>query len=137
MAGPLGQARYSGEGVYNLFRMGAVLVLAASFLVPSMACAFPTSQMTASEHACCRRMNGDCGGMKMPVSHSCCQRSVEASHIDAVQPSAASLHFTIALTAILPPSTCHQAFALTFQPVAQPDHSPPRSPVPAISILRI
>jgi hypothetical protein len=114
-----------------------VLVLASSFLAPSMACAFPTSQMTASEHACCRRMNGDCGSMKMPVSHSCCQRGVEASHLDAVQPAAASLHFTIAFTAILPPSACYQVFAPTFRPVAQPDPSPPRSPGPAISILRI
>ena len=123
--------------MHNFSRTGLILVLAVSLLAPSMACAFPGSQMTRAEHACCRRMSGECGGMKMPASHSCCQKNVEASHIDAVQPQAAAFHPAIAVVAVLPASMEYSPFAFALQPVQQCDHSPPRSPGSAISILRI
>jgi hypothetical protein len=112
-------------------------MLLAAFLAPAMACALPGSRMSEPEHACCKRMKGECGRMKMPASHGCCQKNIEASHLDAVQPSTSSYHPAISLTAILPQSWPLPAPSVNLQPIARVEHSPPGIPTPPISVLRI
>ena len=62
----------------RLHHLTLVLALILSLLAPTMVCALPNAQMTAQEHACCQKMKGNCGSMRMPASHSCCQQSMRA-----------------------------------------------------------
>lgn len=48
-----------------------------SLLAPTMACAMPAAQMNASEQACCKKMGGACGSMRM--QHSCCRSTLDKS----------------------------------------------------------
>src|SRR5260370_38973406 len=49
---------------------------------PIMACAVRDAQLTADERQCCKEMGGDRrqGTSGMPMSHSCCQTSVQPAH---------------------------------------------------------
>ena len=123
--------------MHTIPRIGAALALVLSLLAPAMLCALPFSQLTSSERDCCRNMQGECGGMKMPASHSCCQRT-GPSHVDATQPESRAFRTTvILLPAVLPQSALLQPPTIVFGRSAAPDHSPPIPSVPAISILRI
>jgi hypothetical protein len=117
-------------------RIAAVFALLLSFLWPSMVCALPFPQLTPSERDCCRNMQGECGGMKMPASHSCCRRT-GPSHVDATQPESRAFHAVISLPAVLPQSALLQPPTIVSGRSAVPDHSPPIPSVQAISILRI
>jgi hypothetical protein len=117
-------------------RIATVCALLLSFLGPSMVCALPFSQLTSSERDCCRNMQGECGGMKVPASHSCCQRT-GPSHVDATQPESRAFHPVISLPAVLPQSALIQSPRIVFGRSTVPDHSPPITSAPAISILRI
>jgi len=117
-------------------RIGAALALLLSFLAPSLVCALPIS-MTASERACCQDMQGECGGMKMPASHSCCRHDIGPSHVDAKQPESRAFDRVILLPAVLPQSIPLHPPTFVGEWIAAPDHSPPIPSVPTISILRI
>jgi hypothetical protein len=116
----------------QLHHLTVVLTLILSLLAPTMVCALPNAQMTASEHACCKKMKGDCGGMRMPASHSCCQPSMQANNFDAVQPESAS-----AAVAVLPSPTIFNLPSLSLERVRLQQHSRPISPPPTVSVLRI
>jgi hypothetical protein len=120
----------------RLRHWAVILALLLSLLAPTMACAFPNAQMTAQEHACCQKMKGRCGSMRMPASHSCCQQSIQSSHFDAVQPESASVP-AIAIIAVLPSPPRFDFCSLTSERVSWPQHSPPTSPPPTVSVLRI
>jgi hypothetical protein len=120
----------------RLHHLTVVLVLVMSLLAPTMACAFPNAQMTASEHACCKKMKGNCGSMRMPASHSCCQQNMQANHFDAVQPESVSVPAAAAI-AVLPSPTTFDLRSPSFERVSLPQHSPPISPPPTVSVLRI
>ncbi len=61
------------------FRLLLVVLLLGG---PIMACAVRDAQLTADERQCCKEMGGDCrqGASGMPMSHSCCQTSVQPPH---------------------------------------------------------
>src|SRR3984893_8927266 len=61
------------------FRLLLVVLLSGG---PIMACAVRDAQLTADERQCCKDMGGDCGqgASGMPMSHSCCQTSVQPAH---------------------------------------------------------
>ena len=128
---------YAKNRMHTISRIGVALALLLSLLAPSMVCALPLSHLTASERACCRHMQGECGGMKMPASHSCCQHDAGPSHVDAVQPESVSFHPVISLPFLFPQSPLTQPPAVAGRRITTPDHSPPISPSPAISVLRI
>lgn len=119
-----------------MHHLTVVLALILSLLAPTMACALPNAQMTAQEHACCKKMKGNCGSMRMPASHSCCQQSIQADNFDAVQPESFSVP-AVAAIAVLPSRTSFDFHALTYECVAPLQHSPPISPPGTVSVLRI
>jgi hypothetical protein len=112
-------------------------MLLVAFLAPATACAFPGARMSEAEHACCKHMNGECGSMKMPASHGCCQKNVEASHLDTVQPSSSYRPAISLSAAILPQYRPLVALTVSLQPIARAEQSPPGISPPAISVLRI
>jgi hypothetical protein len=122
--------------MHRLHHAATVLALILSLLAPAMTCALPNGQMTASEHACCKKMKGNCGSMRMPASHSCCQQSMRADHFDAVQPESTSVP-TLVVVAVVQWRTSFELNTLTYETVAAPQHSPPISPPLTVSILRI
>jgi hypothetical protein len=92
--------------------------------------------MTAQEHACCKKMKGKCGSMRMPASHSCCQQSMQANHFDAVQPESIFVPGAVAIA--VPPSPITVDFrAPSFESASSQQHSLPISPPPTVSVLRI
>src|SRR6476619_7037984 len=117
-------------------QLGIVFALLLSLLAPTMACALPNAQMTAQEHACCKKMKGNCGSMRMPTTHSCCQQSVRANHLDAIQPESVSVPVA-PLVAVLPSVTLFHPTFLDEERLSAPQHSPPTSPPHAVSVLRI
>jgi hypothetical protein len=120
----------------RLHHLTVVLALILSLFVPTMACALPNAHMTAQEHACCQKMKDNCGRMRMPASHSCCEPSVQANHFDAVQPESASVPVVTAI-AVLPSPTTFDLRSPNFERLSPPHHSPPASPPPTVSVLRI
>src|SRR6267378_7009112 len=58
------------------FRLLLVVLLLGG---PIIACAVRDGQLTADERQCCTEMGGDCGegASGMPMSHSCCQTSLQ------------------------------------------------------------
>jgi hypothetical protein len=118
-------------------QLAIVVTLLLSLLAPTMACSLPNAQMTAQEHACCQKMKGNCGSMKMPASHSCCGQSMQATHFDAaLQPESVSAS-AVAVIAALPSPQVVSFHVLTYERVIWQQHSPPISPPPAVSVLRI
>src|SRR5690242_6616599 len=107
--------------MHTFFRLGAALVVLLSLLAPTMACALPGSQMTAAEHACCRHMKGECGSMKMPTSHSCCQKSVQVSQMSVVPQPESGTHFsTISIAAVVPESPVFELPTPFYHPLTKP-----------------
>jgi hypothetical protein len=123
--------------MHTVSRVAAVLVLLLSLLAPTMVCALPGSQMTPAERACCRHMKDECGQMKMPASHGCCQKNPEASRVDAVQPHSSSFHQALFFTADLPQIAFHYVPVLISQRIVQLDPSPPLSDTSSTAVLRI
>ena len=119
----------------RLHHLTLVLALILSLLAPTMVCALPNAQMTAQEHACCQKMKGNCGSMRMPASHSCCQQSMRAQ-FDAVQPESVSVPAAAAI-AVLPSPTTFDLRSPSFERVRLPQHSPPIFSPPTVSVLKI
>jgi len=91
-------------------QLGIVFALLLSLLAPTMACALPGAQMSAQEHACCKTMKGNCGSMRMPTTHSCCQQRVRANHSDAVQPESVSIPVALLVAALPSVTLFHPPF---------------------------
>jgi hypothetical protein len=97
----------------------------------------PDAQMTSEERACCRMMKSKCGQMEMPASHGCCKKAPMSVHDNALKTESVPFH-PAALVAIwvssfdlLAPQDASNGW------VQRPEHSPPKSPPSAITILRI
>ena len=120
-----------------LSNLGALLLLNIISLSPVLACMAPEAQMSAAERACCHIMKYECGQMRMPASHGCCQKTLASVNMAAVEKKAALFH---------PAAT---AFAgsmsadLFKRQLSQPAHnlnssaSPPGNFTPTLSSLRI
>ena len=75
-----------------LFNLGALLLLNLICLSPVLACMAPEAQMSAAERACCHIMKNECGQMRMPASHGCCQKTLAGADMVAVDKKAALYH---------------------------------------------
>jgi hypothetical protein len=75
--------------------------------------------------------------MNMPASHNCCHIDIQAGHLDAVQAGSAAYHVAIAPISELPAIASGTHMPLIYQPPDAPQHSPPGSPPPVASVLRI
>jgi hypothetical protein len=116
---------------------GVILLLLLSCAAPLMACVTPEAEMTAAERACCRVMRNQCGEMEMPVSQDCCAKAPPAVFETAlksspvgVQPVGAMVLWVDAFD-VLTRDSASQAS------IQSPEHSPPKSPPVAITVLRI
>lgn len=115
-----------------------VLLMALSvWASPLMACMLPDMPLTQEERECCQNMDGDCGQMDMPASHSCCKLTVHDldpylinSRTSAVEPQP---------VLVLPHTMNHNS------PLQHPSqaefpvstHSPPILLLDSSSVLRI
>lgn len=118
-------------------QLGALILLLVTCLAPAMACMVPGVEMSAQEHACCRTMKNQCGQMGMPASHGCCQKAPSSVHDNALTTKIVVLS-PVAITAIR--LTAHEVLrtaSVVVGWVGHPNDSPPESPPPTVSILRI
>jgi hypothetical protein len=118
-------------------QLGALILLLVTCLAPAMACMVPDAEMSAQERACCRTMKNRCGQMGMPASHGCCQKAPPSVHDNALVTKTVAPS-PVAITAIwLTAYEVLPAAPVVVGWVRHPDHSPPESSPPAVSILRI
>ena len=120
-----------------LSNLGALLLLNIICLSPVVACMAPEAQMSAAERACCHIMKSECGQMRMPASHSCCQKTLASVNMVAIEKKAALLHsadtdFVEPMAADLLDLRRLQS-EISFNSSA----SPPGNFAPALSSLRI
>jgi hypothetical protein len=80
------------RAVTHLRKLGTLVLLLASFLTPTMACAVADTPMTSEERACCQMMKSQCGEKGMPASHGCCHRIPGSIYDNALKPKAVALH---------------------------------------------
>lgn len=120
----------------GIHRIIAAAAAFASLLMPTMLCAMPGSQMTAAEHSCCKQMKGNCGGVRMPASHSCFQTTMESSRSDLAQPQSAVWHVPLAVSAATPQASISALPLCGYLSVEKLDHSPPLR-LSSTSVLRI
>jgi hypothetical protein len=97
----------------------------------------PDAQMTAEERACCRMMKSECGQMEMPVSHDCCRKTPAGAHDNALKTDTVSFHPVVAVALWVSSFELLAPQDATNSRVQRPEYSPPKSPPPAITILRI
>jgi hypothetical protein len=120
-----------------LTNLGALLLLNILCLSPVMACMAPDAQMSAAERACCHIMKNECGQMKMPVSHGCCQKILPGVTMVAVDKKAAFLHPADADFVKLMATDLFDQQRLPSDVNLDASASPPENAAPAISNLRI
>ena len=115
-------------------QFASLVLLAALFGYPAMACLIPGADMTETERECCKHMSQQCGSMDMPSSHSCCEKEVG-------RPSSM---LRVAVVHFVPPAVYGAIVSELQQPhlaEAQASffelHPPPESPPGSSSILRI
>jgi len=128
----------SGSDVKKTGQLVALLALLVGVLVPAMACALPGAVLSPAERACCVQMQGHCGSMNMPASHSCCHKRMPAARGSnaAFTPAAhfdLTAHAATALAAavLLPRPETSQNSAVSYE------WAVPHSPPSRTSILRI
>lgn len=114
--------------------LSLLLILCAA---PVMACMRADAQMSADERACCRMMKGDCGGTQMPASHSCCQKTLQSTEQNALHSKTVVLGPAAMVTATLVMLEVWSPSSASADWVESPEHSPPKSPLRSISILRV
>jgi hypothetical protein len=129
-------------GVYSLAvtyirKFGALVILLTSLLSPAMACAVADMPMTAEERACCQMMGSECAQSSMPASHGCCQEIPGNVYDKALNTKAAILPSIAAVAAWFPIQQIVLSTASVSGWYEHRDSSPPKSPPPTISILRI
>ena len=120
-----------------LRQVGVVALLLVSALAPTMTCMVSGALMTAEERACCRMMHDQCEQMNIPDSHGCCHKTPTNLGENALGTKAFTRHASSITAAWLVPSELLNPTAATSKWVEQTDSSPPKSPPPAVSILRI
>ncbi|HLH36334.1 MAG TPA: hypothetical protein VKX41_16810 [Alloacidobacterium sp.] len=121
-----------------LRQLGVLVLLAATFVSPAMACMTPSAPMTTEERACCRMMHNQCEQMGMSASHGCCQKAPRTSY--AVPTTKADSLHSVAVAipmSLLAASELLNPFSSLTGWVEHHDYSPPQSPPSTISVLRI
>src|SRR5690349_15978160 len=99
-----------------------------------MACLVLGAEMTQPERNCCKQMAQQCGSMKMPLSHSCCQSGVSLPHAMLHAPFVQLTVPALSGGVVTGVAQAHLS-ALRFSLFEF--HPPPESPPVASSILRI
>jgi hypothetical protein len=97
----------------------------------------PDTTMTTEERACCRMMKNQCGQMEMPASHDCCKKAPKSFGDSALKTNAVSLHPTAFVALWVSSFELVAPEGATIGWFRRPEHSPPKAPPPAITILRI
>jgi hypothetical protein len=92
---------------------------------------------TTEERACCRMMKSQCGQMEMPASHDCCKKAPKSFGDSALKTNAVSLHPTAFVALWVSSFELVAPEDATIGWFRRPEHSPPKAPPPAITILRI
>ena len=120
------------EMLHRASQFAAVVLIAAVFAAPAMACLVFDREMTPEEQSCCEKMAHQCESSVMPASHSCCQHPVsrDANNVSGISTDHSAITIAVVETAFAPltPSSWH--FVTTFE-------SPPESPIKISSVLRI
>ena len=129
-------------GVYSpavtYFRkFGALVLLFASFLTPTMACAVADSPMTSEERACCQMMGSECGHKGMPASQRCCHKIPGSLYDNALNAKAVMFHPVVVPVIWLPALQVGNPTSSFSGWIEHLDYSPPKPPPSTISILRI
>ncbi|HEX7362846.1 MAG TPA: hypothetical protein VF283_20335 [Bryobacteraceae bacterium] len=107
-----------------IYRMGAAVVLMLALLSPAMACVLPSHRPSAAA-ACCKRMNGDCSVMKMPVPQQCCQMKAHAGQITMVQPQTMPLPADSVRVRVVPVSIRSSVPRAEYRVLASVSHPSP------------
>jgi hypothetical protein len=97
----------------------------------------PDVQMTIEERACCRMMKGQCGQMEMSTSSNCCTKAPAGDHNNALKTDTASLHPAAFVAIRVSSFDLLAPQGTNYGLLPRPEHSPPKSPPSAITILRI
>ena len=120
-----------------LRKLGALALLFAALLTPTMACMAADVPMTSQERACCQMMKNHCGEKGMPASHSCCHKIPGSLYDNALNAKAVTFHPVVVpviwLTALQVgnPTSSFSGW------IEHLNYSPPNPPPSTISILRI
>src|SRR6266702_148135 len=128
------------RGVYlpvvtYLRKFGALALLFAALLTPTMACAVSDSPMTSEERACCQMMKNHCGEKGMPASHGCCKKIPGSLYDNALNAKAATLHPVVVPVVWLPTLQLRNPTSSFTGWTEHLDYSPPKPPPSTISIL--
>jgi len=123
--------------VKSLRQFGAILLLLVSCVAPAMACMAPDAQMTTEERACCRMMKSQCGQMEMPSSRDCCKKTSTSDRDNALKTESVSYHPVVFVVVWVYSSEVLAPQDASNGRIQRPEHSPPKSPPSAITILRI
>src|SRR5579863_5218107 len=120
-----------------LRKFGALALLFAALLTPTMACVAADSPMTSEERACCQMMKNECGQKGMPASHGCCHKVPGSIYDNALNSKIMALH-PVAITSVwLTASELMNPTSAATGVTEYLDYSPPKPPPSNISILRI
>jgi len=120
-----------------LRRFGALVLMMASFLTPTMACVVADSPMTSEERACCHLMKRECGQKGMPASHGCCKQTVGSVYENALNTKAFVLHPVASTGVRLAASELLNPTSIATWRTEHIELSPPKHPPSTISVLRI
>ena len=118
-------------------KLVVLLMVLSVWASPLMACMLPDTALTQEERECCQDMDGSCGQMDMPASHSCCKVTVRDFDPYLVNSRVSIVYPQPVL--ILPHTSSHVSLP---QNLSQPefllsDYSPPPFLPDTSSILRI
>ena len=119
-----------------LAKIGVTALAVTILSAPTLACLWPGSTLTASEHECCRRM-AECGLVKKVSSHRCCTTTVRQDNVPIVH-KAPSFAPRLSVTAGVPqsPSTAPTPVDAAAQHTLA-SHSPPELYFAFTQVLRI
>lgn len=123
--------------VIYLRKFGALALLFAALVTPTMACAVADSPMISEERACCQMMGSKCGQKGMPGSQGCCHKVPGSVYDKALNTRAVALH-PVAITVVwLPTSELLNPLSIATWRTEHLENSPPKHPPSTISVLRI
>lgn len=120
-----------------LRKFGALALLFAALVTPTMACAVTDSPMTSEERACCQMMGSHCGQTRMPASPGCCHKIPGSLYDNALNTKAVTFHPVVVPVMWLPALQVGNPISFFSGWIEHLDYSPPKPPPSTISILRI
>jgi hypothetical protein len=123
--------------VTYLRKFGALAMLFAALLTPTMACVVADSPMTSEERACCQMMKNHCGEKGMPASHGCCKKIPGSLYDNALNAKAVMVHPVVVPVIWLSALQVANPASSFSGWIEHLDYSAPKPPPTTISILRI